>query len=184
MEIANTNDENSFDPTPRLKPSPIPIKFISFNWKDKKCVYCGEYYTDTILGVRHQYHYIRRQEWQQYCQKCLSHYIKNVTHINMYSDVYMDLECKEHKISRTKIPQSIQECCENCVKILCFKQIDVFIASFCKFTLDKVIESEKNCKLCGKLYQGTDIKSIKEIKLCSDCYLISSGLIESTLAAL
>ncbi|GBC38348.2 kinase-like domain-containing protein [Rhizophagus irregularis DAOM 181602=DAOM 197198] len=98
MEIANTNDENSFDPTPRLKPSPIPIKFISFNWKDKKCVYCGEYYTDTILGVRHQYHYIRRQEWQQYCQKCLSHYIKNVTHINMYSDVYMDLECKEHKI--------------------------------------------------------------------------------------
>jgi hypothetical protein len=45
-----------------------------------------------------------------------------------------------------------------------------------------VIESERYCKLCEKLlYQGTDEYIMKEFKLCSNCYLISSGYIESIL---
>ncbi|UZO23875.1 uncharacterized protein OCT59_016204 [Rhizophagus irregularis] len=93
-------------------------------------------------------------------EKCLSRYINDITDNDIYLDVYytMDLECSEHEISSTKVPQSIQECCGNCV-----------------------IESEKNCKLCGKsLYQGNEM-IMKQFKLCSDCYLISSELIESTL---
>ncbi|PKY19706.1 kinase-like protein [Rhizophagus irregularis] len=178
MEIVNANDENSFDPTPRLKSSPIPIKFISFNEDDKNCVYCGEKYIGALFC------------WQKYCKKCLSRYINDITDNNIYLDVHytMDLECSEHEISSTKVPQSIQECCGNCVKILCFKQINYDIISYYGTNKDistlynKVIESERNCKLCGKsLYQGTVKKIIKEFKLCSDCYLISSELIESTL---
>ena len=44
MELVKLNDENSFDPTPRLKSSPMPIKFISFNVYDDNCVYCEEEY--------------------------------------------------------------------------------------------------------------------------------------------
>ena len=35
MELVNTNNENSFDPTPKLKSSPVPISFIPFNNEDK-----------------------------------------------------------------------------------------------------------------------------------------------------
>ncbi|PKY29540.1 kinase-like protein, partial [Rhizophagus irregularis] len=142
MEFVNTDDENYFNPTPRLKSSPIPIKFISFNKLDNNCIYCGEEYTRALLCSS-----------QKYCKKCLSLYINDITDNNMYLDVYiytMDLECKEHEISKTKVPQ--------------------------------MIESERNCKLCGKsLYQGTYKKIMEQFKLCSDCYLISSELIESTL---
>ncbi|GET61706.1 kinase-like domain-containing protein [Rhizophagus irregularis DAOM 181602=DAOM 197198] len=117
MEIINTNDKNSFDPTPRLKSSPIPIKFISFNWRDINCIYCGEKYIDTLFVS------------QKYCKKCLSRYINDMTNNNIYLDVYittMDLECSEHEISRTNVPQSIG----NCVRILCFKQINEPIRYF------------------------------------------------------
>jgi hypothetical protein len=116
--------------------------------------------------------------------------INDITDNNIYLDVYIyttDLECSEHEISRTKVPQSIQECCRNCLKILCFKQIGerIIYNGFDKNTrtiYNKVIKSEKDCKLCGKsLYQGTDRKIMDLFKLCSDCYLISSELIESTL---
>ena len=40
-KVININEENSFDPTPRLKSSPIPIEFISFNIADENCIYCG-----------------------------------------------------------------------------------------------------------------------------------------------
>src|SRR5688572_18920258 len=96
MELANTNDENSFDPTPRLKSSPIPIKFISFNSEDKNCVYCGEEYIETVLCPD-----------QKYCKKCLLSYINDITDKNTYLDVYIytkDLECSDHKINtRTKV---------------------------------------------------------------------------------
>ncbi|PKC16455.1 kinase-like protein [Rhizophagus irregularis] len=177
MEIVNANDENSFDPTPRLKSSPIPIKFISFNVLDENCIYCGEKYIKALFCF-----------WQKYCKKCLSRYINDITENDIYLDVHytMDLECSEHEISRTKIPQSIQECCGNCVRILCYKQTNGYISELGldenDLTLyNKVIESEKNCKLCGKsIYQGIYEWYIS-VKLCSDCYLISSGLIESTL---
>ena len=45
MKLVNTNDENSFDPTPKLKSSPIPILFLTFDdrYIDSKsrCFYCG-----------------------------------------------------------------------------------------------------------------------------------------------
>ncbi|GES73858.1 kinase-like domain-containing protein [Rhizophagus clarus] len=177
MELVN--DKNSFDPTPKLKSSPIPIEFISFNEKDINCVYCGEAYIKALLC------------WQKYCKKCLSSYINSVTdNNNIYLDVYiytMDLVCSEHEINRTKVPQSIQECCRNCLKILCFKQIFINydLNYYTKDNIniyDKVIESEKYCKLCGKLlYQGTNNRIMKQFKLCSDCYLISSEQVESTL---
>ncbi|PKC65444.1 kinase-like protein [Rhizophagus irregularis] len=174
MDIVNTSSEKSFDPTPRLKSSPIPIKFIPFNLDDTNCIYCGEKYIKTLLSSS-----------KKYCKKCLSHYVIDITDNNIYLDVHytMDLECNEHEISRTKIPQSIQECCGNCVRILCFKPIDKLEFNEKNFNLyNKVIESERNCKLCGKsFHQGTDEKNMKQFKLCSDCYLISSGLMESTL---
>jgi hypothetical protein len=179
MELVNTNYENSFDPTPRLKSSPIPIKFISFNIGDENCIYCGGEYISTLLC-----------RWQRYCKKCLSYYINNITDNNIYLDVYiytMELECSEHEISRTKVPQSIQECCGNCLNVLRFKQIN---GLFSTYRLDEnnstvynsVIEDEKDCNLCGKsLYQGKDKNIMRQFKFCLDCYLISSKLIESTL---
>ncbi|RIA93826.1 kinase-like domain-containing protein [Glomus cerebriforme] len=94
----------------------------------------------------------------------------------------MDLECNNHEINRMKEPQNIQECYENNLKILCFKQIffnnldDGFNSSI----YDKIIENEKYCKLCGKSFQQHSSNS-NSFKLCSDCYQISSGWIESTL---
>ncbi|UZO14659.1 uncharacterized protein OCT59_006110 [Rhizophagus irregularis] len=177
MEIVNTNDENSFDPIPRLKSSPIPIKFISFNSNDENCIYCGEKYIEPLFC-----------SWQRYCKKCLSRYINDITDKNIYLDVYytMDLECSEHEISRTKVvPQSIQECCRNCVIILCFKRIhgyyknmydgDYSFFHYNYYKSDKntsynmVIEIERNCKLCEKsLYQGTNDQIMRKSKLCSD----------------
>jgi len=172
-----TNDENIFDPTPKLKSSPIPISFVSFNQDDENCICCGDKYTKTPICNKN------------YCKKCLSRYLANITDNNIYLDVYftMNLECSEHEISRTKEPQNIQECCRNCLEILCFKQtleydFGYFSPHHNIYLYNNMIESEKYCKLCGKcLYQGTDDNIMKKFKLCSDCYLISSGYIESTL---
>ncbi|GBB98692.1 hypothetical protein RclHR1_00330019 [Rhizophagus clarus] len=180
MELISTNNEYSFDPTPKLKSSPIPILFVSFNWSDHKCIYCGEKFIKTLLC-----------HWQRYCKKCLSCYITKINDNNRYLDIYLytkNLECSEHEISKTIEPQNIQECCRNCFEILCFKQINGSIHDKCYVNdklhtqYDKVIESEKYCKLCGKLlYQGTDEHEMKQFKMCSNCYLISSGCTKSTL---
>src|SRR5688500_19082464 len=98
MELIKLNDENSFDPTPKLKSSPVPIFFISFNREDNNCFHCGEEYTKTIIS-----------EYQRYCKKCLSSYLTNITDINIYLDVYL-LTKDLHEISRTIIQQNIQEC--------------------------------------------------------------------------
>jgi len=180
--------ENSFDPTPKLKSSPVPILFVSFNRNDENCFYCGDIYTETPL-CNWEIDYDRNRHSQKYCKKCLSSYITEITDNKIYLDVYytMNLECSEHEISRTKESQNIQECCRNCLEILCFKQIPVNFYSYYAFgpyynLYNNMIESEKYCKLCGKLlYQRTDDHDIKRFKLCSDCYLISTGCIESTL---
>ncbi|PKC58199.1 hypothetical protein RhiirA1_468358 [Rhizophagus irregularis] len=165
---------NDFDPTPKLKSSPIPINFIPFdNRRNVYCIFCGEYYNRATFSIE-----------QKYCKNCLSRYLTNITDNNMYLDAHyiMDLECNEHEI-RTKEPQVIQECCRNCLKVLCFKQmLNYFIFKDCLYEdlYNSVIEIEKcDCKLCGKsLYQGNDSS---KFKLCSDCYLISSEYIESAL---
>ncbi|UZO03117.1 uncharacterized protein OCT59_023530 [Rhizophagus irregularis] len=173
MELLKLNDENSFDPTPKLKSSPVPIFFVSFNCDDKNCFHCGEEYTEMTI--------------YRYCKKCLSYYLTNITDTNnIYLDVHLftkELECNKHEISITKVPQNIQECCRNCLTILCFKQISDYrfnrdADSESHISYKNLIESEKYCNLCGKLlYYGTDKK---KIILCSSCYLISSGCIEST----
>src|SRR6266542_2864127 len=100
MELVKSlNDENSFDPTPKLKSSPVPIFFVSFNDTDENCIYCKEKYMKT-------------SRFQKYCKKCLSCYLTNITDNNIFLDVYLykeDLECNEHKIIRTKVSQNIQE---------------------------------------------------------------------------
>ncbi|POG58843.1 kinase-like domain-containing protein [Rhizophagus irregularis DAOM 181602=DAOM 197198] len=140
MEPVNTIDENSFDPTPRLKSSPIPIKFISFNEGDENCICCGEKYIQPLL---------------------------------------IDLECSDHEINKTKVPQSIQECCGD-LKILSFKQILDDHSTFGS-KYDKVYKSEKYCKLCGKSLLHRETYITKELIFCSDCYLIFTERIESSL---
>ncbi|CAB5178923.1 unnamed protein product [Rhizophagus irregularis] len=171
MELVNTNDENFFDPTPRFKSSPIPINFISFNIYDEKCFNCGGIYIKTLCYD------------QKYCKKCLSPYINDITaDNNIYLDIYytMDLGCIKHETSKTKVPQCIQECCKNCLRILYFKQIEGYLSVDIDYSniINKVIESVKHCKLCGKLlYERT----ARKLRLCSDCYLISFDFVESTL---
>ncbi len=68
MELVNINDENSFNPTPKLKSSPVPILFVSFNKRDKNCIYCGDRYNEALFCDR-----------QRYCKKCLLSYITQMT---------------------------------------------------------------------------------------------------------
>src|SRR5581483_3441345 len=158
MELVNENDKNSFDPTPKLNSSPVPILFVSFNVNDENCFHCGDKYTRTPFCR------------QNYCKKCLSSYITEITDNKIYLDVYIftkDLECSEHEISRAKVSQNIQECSRNCSEILCFKQllVDSYACGTSSpyYNLYKnMIESEKYCKLCGKsLYQGTEEYEMK-----------------------
>ncbi|EXX57505.1 Cdc15p [Rhizophagus irregularis DAOM 197198w] len=169
MELVNTNDEIFFDPTPRLKSSPIPIKFICFNKNDINCIYCGEKYIVTLFYWN-----------QKYCEKCLSRYINDITDNKIYLDIhYTELECNKHKISKTKVRRSIQECCRNYINIVCFKQIYYF-GNYSLNLYNKVMESEKHCILCGKSL-GKITACARQSILCSDCYRISFECVKSTL---
>ncbi|PKC72132.1 hypothetical protein RhiirA1_493363 [Rhizophagus irregularis] len=154
MEIVNANDENSFDPTPRLKSSPIPIKFISFNVLDENCIYCGEKYIKALFCF-----------WQKYCKKCLSRYINDITENDIYLDVHytMDLECSEHEISRTKIPQSIQECCGNCLAEFenIVKKINEYFVPY--DILEFIIKEKKQPKQNNKWIPYCQFKDVKEM---------------------
>ncbi|GBC42854.2 kinase-like domain-containing protein [Rhizophagus irregularis DAOM 181602=DAOM 197198] len=97
----------------------------------------------------------------------------------MYLDVLVDLECSDHEINKTKVPQSIQECCGD-LKILSFKQILDDHSTFGS-KYDKVYKSEKYCKLCGKSLLHRETYITKELIFCSDCYLIFTERIESSL---
>src|SRR5579859_4102897 len=103
MELVNENDD-FFDPTPRLKSSPIPIMFVPFNICDNNCIYCGEKYTEILFCGR-----------QKYCKKCLLHYITNITDFNIYLDIHLytrNLDCTECKNSKTDELLNFQEWCE------------------------------------------------------------------------
>src|SRR5581483_1835905 len=167
-----------FDPTPKLKSSPLPILFISFNECDVKCFHCENKYTKTLFFG------------QRYCKKCLSRYIADTTDNNICLDmcIYtMKLDCNEHEMSRNKgsLIRNIQDWCENCSGISYFKQIYFVTSYYINYgpseekDKSKIFENEKNCKLCGKLvYQNN--KPYQKFKMCSECYLISSGWVEST----
>src|SRR2546423_13267180 len=116
MELINTNNENPFDPTPKLKSSPVPILFIPFNRNDNNCNFCGNAYSETVLFG------------QKYCKNCLICYIKYTTDNETYLDVYIstnNTRCREHETSRISdfYTQNIQEWCEYCSEISYFKQI-------------------------------------------------------------
>ncbi|GBC39844.2 kinase-like domain-containing protein [Rhizophagus irregularis DAOM 181602=DAOM 197198] len=151
-----TKYDNSFDPTPKLKSSPIPIKFISFNENDDNCFYCKNPYTETLLFK------------QKYCETCLFQYINYVDNDHKYLDVLITNNNTDHYASCL---------CTECVlyfKITCFKQV---IATNSHHNVK--FDIKKNCGLCGKLnYQ--DLEFI-EFESCSNCYIVSSELIESTL---
>ena len=66
MNLTITNNENPFDPTPKLKSSPVPILFIPFNNNESKCNYCKNKYSITILFN------------QKYCKNCLLQYIESI----------------------------------------------------------------------------------------------------------
>jgi hypothetical protein len=72
MDLVKLNKENSFDLTPKLKSSPVPIFFVSFNRIDKNCIHCGEEYTLTLINE------------QKYCKKCLSCYLMIIIRTWMY----------------------------------------------------------------------------------------------------
>jgi hypothetical protein len=74
MEIANINNENSFDLTPKLKSSPIPI---FFNKYDKSCIVCGEEYIQTIICE------------QNIAKNVYYRYLTNITDSNLSLDVYL-----------------------------------------------------------------------------------------------
>ena len=138
MELANTNGENSFDPTPKLKSSPVPILFIPFNDDENKCNYCRNAYSETILSG------------QKYCKKCLFWYIKHTTGVNTHLDVYIatnNNRCIEHEEATRNTDYrttNIHEWCEHCSEIAYFNQI--FINQLYMIT-GKQIESIKCCKL-------------------------------------
>ncbi|RIA91109.1 kinase-like domain-containing protein [Glomus cerebriforme] len=171
MEFINANDD-SFDPTPKLRSSPILIDFVSFNQNDINCNNCGNKYSETLLFE------------QKYCKGCLLGYlnkiiIDNYTYLDLHISV-INSECTEHKTRDF----FTQEWCDSCSVISFFKQIPTnslayYNDDFSFEEQNKIIESEKYCKLCRKLiYQNSLL--FEKLKMCSDCYQISYELIPST----
>ena len=108
MELININSKISFDPTPKLKSSPIPILFIPFNKRKDKCIHCGDKYSVTILFE------------QKYCKKCLFWYIKCITDDDTYLDVHIvtnNTQCIEHEATRNTDYRTVQPTFKNGVNI-------------------------------------------------------------------
>ncbi|RIA89451.1 kinase-like domain-containing protein [Glomus cerebriforme] len=98
-------------------------------------------------------------------------------------DVYIctsNIKCGKHEPRNLEFhTQNIQEWCKSCSEVLYFKKIVTghkFDANYCE--KQKAI---KDCKLCEKLIYQEIMSDNIEIRLCSECYQISSGWIESTL---
>ncbi|PKK43562.1 hypothetical protein RhiirC2_804251, partial [Rhizophagus irregularis] len=114
---------------------------------------------------------------------CLFLFIKYTSNNNLgvlISKQYY-IKCGRHKPRNGNFcTQNVQEWCNNCSGILYFKQI-VTNHKYGKLYYNYI--REQYCNLCGKLVNGqisSDTTSI-EFKMCSDCYQVSSGWIESTL---
>jgi hypothetical protein len=167
---------NSFDPTPRIKSSPIPILFIPFYDCDT-CKYCKSECSKTSAG-------------QSFCKNCFFDYVKNLTDDNTYLDVHIRTRkiCSEH--GSRNLYSNIREWCKNCTEILHFNQI----VSNLPYNSSRITKSDykmnfyaklhkksyktrniiTKCKLCGYEQSNTDFS------LCPNCYLISYEWIEST----
>ncbi|PKC56931.1 hypothetical protein RhiirA1_541865 [Rhizophagus irregularis] len=138
----------------------IPIIFIPLDNNENICYYCGNKYSVTRLFN------------QKYCRYCLYWFTKFTTK-NMIGvhRVTKSIQCTEHESRNLDFcTQNILEWCMNCSDISYFKQI---VTQY-SFDMKKQIEitHNENCILCGK-----PIYSL----MCSNCYSVSSGYIESTL---
>ncbi|GES81857.1 kinase-like domain-containing protein [Rhizophagus clarus] len=130
--MERVNDKNSFDPTPKLKSSPIPILFVSFDENDDNCFNCGEKYVEVPFCK------------QKYCKKCFSHYISYLDDFSTYLDVYYTLE-----------PQNIQEYIEI---IWIFYALNKYLEKYCKLCKKSLYQGTDTFviygfKLCSDCYQ-------------------------------
>ncbi|UZO07193.1 uncharacterized protein OCT59_027488 [Rhizophagus irregularis] len=172
MELSNIYIGNSLD----SKSSPNLIQFIPFNNDESKCYYCQKPYSTTYLFN------------QKYCKHCLMLYIKYTANDNLDVCIRTSyFNCSRHEPrSLDYCTNKIQEWCNSCSEILYFKQIVTNQKfGFVNEQRKKFIENKIDCKLCGKvIYNQLVFVEIYlyciEFKLCSDCFKISSGLIEST----
>ncbi|CAB4403454.1 unnamed protein product [Rhizophagus irregularis] len=175
-------DNNSFDPTPKLKSSPILMLFIPFKNNENKCNYCENKYSQTL------------EFKQKYCRNCLFQYIKNVTCNNTCNNTYLDTyitanryaKCIEHKSIRNSFhTKNIQEWCEYCSEISYFRQIisdaQSYNVHYCTQQIIPNIPSfndyycthnKSACKLCDEEYEKWHNHG---------SYRISSGWVESIL---
>ncbi|RIA81105.1 hypothetical protein C1645_837519, partial [Glomus cerebriforme] len=145
MDLVNTKNEYSFDPTPKLKSNPIPLTFVSFNRVDDKCFYCGEEYFYNI------------NYGQSYCKKCLSRYISETTDIKSYLDVYIEnLKYDKYELRFRQIPYNAYfyevDSCKLCGKLFCKCTKEFILCSDCYRISFEWIESTLTKKLIPIIY--------------------------------
>jgi hypothetical protein len=156
----------------------IPIIFIPFSNNENEIYYCKISYSMTPIFE------------QKYCKYCLMLYSKYASNNNL--DVYINTKisgCNNgHKPRGLDFcTQNIQEWCNNCSEISHFKQIVTKnrfdnVNNYNNYEKLKFIESVNFCNLCKKLiFQQQNFSSDIEFKICSKCYIISSGWVESAL---
>src|SRR5438045_207234 len=146
MTLTNTNNKDPFDPTPKLKSSPLPILFIPFNNNEVRCSYCNNKYFLTVVK-------------QKYCKNCLSWYIRYTTGNNIYLDVHIstnDTQCTEHETTRStdRCIRNVQEWCEYCSEISYFRQIAPSTLLYNrKFKLDKLDKLDMDIRMQNKIIE-------------------------------
>src|SRR4051812_43296865 len=125
MELILANN-NHYEPTPRLKSSPIQISFVLFNTNENIKCDCGHIYSQTLF-------------FQFYCRNCLLVYMENITNFDTYLDIHNNINKHSDKLN-------IEEQYEEWFRNLCFKQI----------VTNKLLYSEKYnlCNLCDYSYCG------------------------------
>jgi hypothetical protein len=154
-------NESFFDPTPKLTSSSTEILFITNNWSNQECFKCHERYDETPFGS------------QKYCKKCLSSYIDENS---SYLDVIIRrnlINCSKHMYKESLIP-NIQEWCQKCSEISLFKQL---CFTHNDNDIGNIFEQEKHCNLCKEFVYNEDEN---KLEACSNCYLITSGWVDST----
>jgi hypothetical protein len=160
----NTDNNTLFDPTPRLKSSPVPALFIPFKDNENKCNFCGNEYSET------------QQYEQKYCKNCLFWYFKQIegNNTNTYLDVHIVTNNSQHEENRNNFStMNIQEWNEYFSKISYFRQVipPFYIYYLLKYCIHN--KKRSNCESCEYMLQSFNYDS--------ECYQIFSGWIESTL---
>ncbi|CAB5186395.1 unnamed protein product [Rhizophagus irregularis] len=191
MELTNTCNNNSLNQMQKLKSSPVPIQFISFNKHDEKCNYCENIYSETLLFS------------QKYCKNCVLKYFKDNNTVE-YLDVHI-LKLKRSNVVISHFKQiisymfakhgNIKKCekdCKLCGKLIyqkCFrKNIDFRLCSDCykistgwiASTLTKKTipilylpwwDARDRCTVCNQILKFNSDHQ----KWCSNCIMIYIG---------